>query len=447
MFRKCFVSMAAAVAALLFVPVCQAAYRAPMAIDRSFGQDGFAAVPPYQPGFGVFSAVGFVTLDSGDYLLFTTQTLGSSTILAATRFNAEGSIVTNWGLNGSNIYPIPFDYSQQIRITKRVALGGQEYVYLVGVGGPSATSSYAVEVVRVSDGAQYSFSQSGPFGFPAVPLLHARHASAISDSGDVAIVGHGYNNAGGPGEVTDLFHTTSDPPVIDVTFSAWTELNLPALEIFEMTSGAGGLTLAGRTSSQAMILFYDPAARSTLATNAFNLPCPSAAVPLFSSVDHAVPITGQDFLVYGRSLCSGDPNDHVALMRMSGLHFSTPTPVWVLPFEEANSGCALLTACSRSYFDILRVYLANSHTATYYALATTTNGALEHVDLGMDFQTPKLAGTEINNADFSIAPSQILGSDLQADKGTLVAVSNRLGQLGLARIDIDRIFADMDVTP
>ncbi|HEX6834818.1 MAG TPA: hypothetical protein VF132_14870 [Rudaea sp.] len=432
---------------MLCATIATAAYRAPMAIDHSFGQDGFAVVPPYLPGYTVHSTLGFVTLREGDYIYFSVQTVGAMQQLVTTRFDADGHLVTNWGIGGSNVYTLPFYYDAGIRLKVQSAADLQEYIYIAGVSASGGDLAYAVGVIRAYDGANYSFSQSAPYGYPALPLLHAQYISGIYYSnGDMLFIGRGYNNAGGPGDVVDIFHAISDPPIIDKSTSAWKELTTPGLDVFEIgAEDHGAMPMAGHIGAQAAVIFYDTAIRGVVATNTFNLPCPVGAVPLWSAVDNAtyyfIPAqTG--YVVYGRSACSDGAETHTALMWMSTTPANVLTPVWTVLFDDKGSSCASQFACPSAYADLVRGGPPTNRTV--YALATTTNGALERVDLGRDLASPRMVGTETNRDDFAIYPSQILGAFINSNtEATLVATAVRNGQQGLARIAIDRIFADV----
>jgi hypothetical protein len=111
---------------------------APMALDKSFGNSGFAALPLVEAGAPEPIPLGFVRMPlSTGYMAFSVQKVRGISRIVGSRFTDEGILYTPWGTGGSQAYvfPTPVDRSGgadgdlQMRVTVSVE-NAVEVVYI-----------------------------------------------------------------------------------------------------------------------------------------------------------------------------------------------------------------------------------------------------------------------------------------------------------------------------
>lgn len=433
----------AALFALLAATPLAAQYHASMALDRSFGANGFAALPqldPTQPGI---APIGFVRLPlSGGYVYFHVQQVGANTRVVATRFHDNGTINTGWGSNGSLIYTVPVpaggSSGDPLEREARVAVGvesGAEVIYLAE---KFVSGGTFLGVARfAADGTFVSFDSSNlptylTSAMSSITAITTHPNMFFGDGLLVAVQGSGADSTR-----TALVHVTDG--TIDNATNA--SLVRPGLRVNHLIAHPDGRVDVVGTEAGFMLYVEYNADNDTWGTDRFfHFPCPSGGTATASAADGMVrPASfGSDVLIIGRAVCSGGP--HAMVARVSAIGTS-PSVSWAVATTSDLGGCTdLVDRCRVSF-------AAVSSAGANRAYATTPMATLAHIDI--DSNPGRLLGTDqlgqgSPSSQILVAPTFALGADqvhpFLVGFGYVIDVSTVSS--GLGRIAVDRIFAD-----
>ncbi|HEX6834819.1 MAG TPA: hypothetical protein VF132_14875 [Rudaea sp.] len=464
MFRKSIASLSCALAALFCIDASIAAYEVPVAVDHAFGQDGFAAVPPFGPTYIVDASLGFVQFkhNSSDYLYVTMQhsVVDGFRGIVATRFAPDGSIVQNWAMNGQLRYDGFYPYFSTARLAERFQPGrpsspghpgspDAQYVYIAAtILTARGDIAYAVADIDVTQGAPIGTSFSAPLGHPPGVGYEAQRVGWIDASDDVLVAGMGATTAAG--NVVDIFRLVGNPGTIDTSGGTWNEFSTPrdfrvnqmipvgTQQLLDLVGGDGG--------TSAIYVQYDRNTRSVAQYSYVTLPCAVGEGTARSTADGIVRDTEtlrSDVLLYGRSDCNGVNGTHASISRIANVGFAA-IPLWTVHLDgaETDSSCSNFVGygCDRSYVGLFKRKLHPNDTAdATFVIAAGLDGTIRQIDLSFP-DNPVVTGVEFNVGDLTVTPSLSQGTVL--DYPTMVAPATKLGQYGLARVAIDRIFAD-----
>lgn len=432
----------AALFALLAAMPLAAQYNAGMALDRSFGANGFTALPqldPTQPGI---APIGFVRLPlSGGYLYFHVQQVGANTRVVATRFHDNGTINTGWGSNGSLIYTVPVpavgSSGDPTDREARVAVGvesGAEVIYLaekfVSGGALLGVARFA------ADGTFLSFDSSNlptylASAMSSITAMTTHPNMFFGDGLLVAVQGSGVDSTR-----TALVHVTDG--TIDSMSNA--ALVRPGLRINHLIAHPDGrVDIVGSEAGMVLYVEYNADSNTWGTERFFHFPCPSGTATMSIADGLVRPASlGSDVLVIGRAACSGGP--HAMVARVSAIGTS-PSVGWAVATTSDLGGCTDLVGQCRVSFAAVSSAGANR------AYVTTPVATLAHVDIGSN--PGRLLGTDqlgqgSPSSQILVAPTFALGADqvhpFLVGFGYVIDVSTM--SIGLGRIAVDRIFAD-----
>lgn len=427
----------------------RAAYRAPVAVDSSFGINGLAVVPGYDATYFVDEVLGFAKA-TDRYLVFSIQHNISGSRLVGTMFDSSGRLVLSVGSLGSSIYAVPFPINSTARIA---ANGDSVYFAAVQFNSVSGDFQYYVLTVDAITGALTSFVTTGPFNNPSGGANQARAIDAIATphvNDGVIVAGRGAT-ALAPGTVVDLLRIDGNPATIDASNS----YNFQPTAGFRInqisTALPGKVEMVGVDNAIATYSGFITSTGSTAGFATIPFRCPNSSSTSSSADSIIRDAFLSDALVYGRMTCPGSTDTYATLTRVSSIE-SSPTVEWSTTIGRETANCDPSgPACSSTYAKFFFFQADNeSHNfGTPRVLVTSPSQELVYFDVTeATDHAPAPVGTEVNQGDIIVTPSLNKGTELAYPNLIAPARRTSTGQMGLARIAIDRVFANgIDTIP
>lgn len=428
------------------LPMAQAQAPPPVALDRSFGNDGFVALPLVEEGSPAPVPLGIVrTPISAGYIAFSVQRVAGVPRIVASRFMDGGDLSFYWGDGGSRHYSLPnpvdregkYGADRQIRMAVNME-NDKEVIYVAflfrdfsGIQLMVARLGADGSLISTVSSALASAFTEGPLAITAIAPAQENQLETRNPGILLAVQGKSEVDK------TALLQISTRLGSIDTTISGCESLDRcpvrPGLRISQLLPrDDNNFDISGTERGQAMYMRYNPRTNALGWETYFNVPvgeCGGSPVTMTVADGQAYDAMTDRRLLIGRGDCGvGGKYWWVAKISVDPGPFM-PTIIFSGRLSESISGCEnLLVPCRSSLLGFF------SSSDLIYA-ATPSSLVRIHGGSGV---ISGIEGLHNSRIDMDIT----LGEEKVSLNGSyLIGGAKRGSKLGLARVVIDRLFA------